>query len=110
MAVLVLATHDNASLKEATAKLVDAAQKIGGDIDVLVAGHNCEAAAAEAAKIAGVRKVLVADGATLAKQIAEPMEQLLLGLAPNYDAILLPADTTGKNVGPRVAAKLDVMQ
>jgi electron transfer flavoprotein alpha subunit len=110
MAVLVIASHDNASLKEATAKLVDAAQKIGGDIDVLVAGQNCQRAVEAAAKIAGVRKVLSADGATLAKQIAEPMEQLIVGLAGNYDALLFPADTTGKNAAPRVAAKLDVMQ
>jgi electron transfer flavoprotein alpha subunit len=110
MAVLVIATHDNASLKEATAKLVDAAQKIGGDIDVLVAGQNCQPAAEAAAKIAGVRKVLSADGVTLAKQIAEPMEHLIVGLAGAYDALLFPADTTGKNAAPRVAAKLDVMQ
>jgi electron transfer flavoprotein alpha subunit len=110
MAVLVIASHDNAGLKEATAKLVDAAQKIGGDIDILVAGQNCQPAAEAAAKIAGVRKVLSADGATLAKQIAEPMEQVIVGLADNYDALLFPADTTGKNAAPRVAAKLDVMQ
>jgi electron transfer flavoprotein alpha subunit len=110
MAVLVIAAHDNTSLKEATAKLVDAAQRIGGDIDVLVAGQNCQPAAEAAAKIAGVRKVLSADGATLAKQIAEPMEHLIVGLASKYDALLFPADTTGKNAAPRVAAKLDVMQ
>ena len=110
MAVLVIASHDNASLKEATAKLVTAAQGIGGDIDVLVAGHNCGPAASAAQQIAGVRKVLVADGATLAKQIAEPMEKLIVGLAGNYDALFFPADTTGKNAAPRVAAKLDVMQ
>ncbi len=110
MAVLVIASHDNASLKEATSKLVSAAQAIGGDVDILVAGHNAGAAAQAAAEIGGVRKVLHADAATLAKQIAEPMEALLLGLAGNYDALLFSADTTGKNAAPRVAAKLDVMQ
>jgi electron transfer flavoprotein alpha subunit len=110
MAVLVIAAHDNASLKEATSKVVAAAQKIGGDIDVLVAGHNAGAAAAAAAKIAGVRKVLHADAAPLAKALAEAMEALITPLAASYDAVLFAADTTGKNVAPRVAAKLDVMQ
>jgi electron transfer flavoprotein alpha subunit len=109
MAVLVVAEHDNASLKEATAKVVAAAQKIGGDIDVLVAGHNAGPAAAEAAKLAGVRKVLHADAQPLAKQLAEAMDALIVPLAANYDAILFPATTSGKNVAPRVAAKLDVM-
>ncbi|MBU6373373.1 MAG: electron transfer flavoprotein subunit alpha/FixB family protein [Alphaproteobacteria bacterium] len=110
MAVLVIATHDNASLKEATSKVVSAAAKIGGDVDVLVAGENAGAAAAAAAKIAGVRKVLHADGGTLGKQLAEPMEALIAPLAAGYDAILFAADTSGKNIAPRVAAKLDVMQ
>jgi electron transfer flavoprotein alpha subunit len=110
MAVLVIASHDNATLKEATAKLVTAAQGVGGDIDVLVAGKGCGPAAQAAQQIAGVRKVLVADGDTLDKQIAEPMEKLIVGLAGGYDALFFPADTTGKNAAPRVAAKLDVMQ
>jgi electron transfer flavoprotein alpha subunit len=108
MAVLVVAAHDNASVKESTGKVVAAAQKIGGDIDVLVAGDNAGGAAAAAAKIAGVRKVLHADG--MGKQLAEAMEALIVPLAANYDAILFAADTTGKNVAPRIAAKLDVMQ
>ncbi len=110
MAVLVVAEHDNASVKDATNKVVTAAKAMGGDVDVLVAGSNAGGAAAAAAKIEGVRKVLHADGATLAKQLAEPMEALITPLAANYDAILFPASTTGKNVAPRVAAKLDVMQ
>jgi electron transfer flavoprotein alpha subunit len=110
MSVLIVASHDNSSLKEATSKIVTAAQGIGGDIDILVAGHNAGPAVEAAAKIAGVRKVLSADGATLAKQLAEPMEALILGLAPAYEAILFATDTNGKNIAPRVAAKLDVMQ
>jgi len=110
MAVLVVAEHDNASVKEATNKVVSAAAKMGGDVDVLVAGHNAGAAAQAAAKIAGVRKVLHADGVTLDHQIAEPMQALIAPLMAGYDAVLFPASTTGKNVAPRVAAKLDVMQ
>jgi electron transfer flavoprotein alpha subunit len=110
MAILVVAEHDNASVKDATNKVVSAAKAMGGDVDVLVAGQNAGGAAAAAAKIDGVRKVLHADGATLSKQLAEPMEALITGLAGGYDAILFAATTTGKNVAPRVAAKLDVMQ
>ncbi len=110
MAVLVVAEHDNASLKDATNKVVTAAKAIGGDVDVLVAGSNAGAAAQAAAKIEGVRKVLQADGATLAKQMAEPMEALIAPLMANYDAVLFAASTTGKNAAPRVAAKLDVSQ
>lgn len=110
MAVLVIAEHDNASLKDSTNKVVSAAKAIGGDVDILVAGQNAGPAAAEAAKIDGVRKVLHADGATLAKQLAEPLEALITPLMANYDAVLFPATTTGKNAAPRVAAKLDVMQ
>ena len=110
MAVLVVAAHDGANVKESTGKVVAAAQKIGGDIDVLVAGENAGGAAAAAAKIAGVRKVLHADGASVGKQLAEAMEALIAPLAANYDAILFAADTTGKNIAPRVAALLDVMQ
>ncbi|MDX2233715.1 MAG: FAD-binding protein [Hyphomonadaceae bacterium] len=110
MAVLVVAAHDGASVKESTGKVVAAAQKIGGDIDVLVAGENAGGAAAAAGAIAGVRKVLHADGQALGKQLAEAMEALIVPLAEGYDAILFAADTTGKNIAPRVAAKLDVMQ
>jgi electron transfer flavoprotein alpha subunit len=109
MAILVVAAHDNASLKEATSKVVAAAQKMGGDIDVLVAGHNAGAAAAAAGKISGVRKVLQAESPALSKHLAEAMEALIVPLAVNYDAVLFAADTTGKNVAPRIAAKLDVM-
>ena len=86
MAVLVVAEHDNASLKDATSKVVTAAKAIGGDVDVLVAGSNAGAAAAAAARVDGVRKVLQADGATLAKQMAEPLETLIAPLMANYDA------------------------
>jgi len=110
MAVLVIAEHDNATVKDATNKVVTAAKAMGGDVDVLVAGSNAGGAAAAAAKIDGVRKVLQADGATLAKQMAEPLEALIVPLAANYDAVLFPASTTGKNAAPRVAAKLDVSQ
>ncbi|MGE3301778.1 MAG: electron transfer flavoprotein subunit alpha/FixB family protein [Hyphomonadaceae bacterium] len=110
MAVLVVGAHDNATLKESTSKAVTAAQGIGGDIDILIAGQGASAAAAAAAQIGGVRKVLLAEDPALAKQLAEAMEALVVGLAPAYDAILFIADTTGKNAAPRVAAKLDVMQ
>jgi electron transfer flavoprotein alpha subunit len=110
MAVLVVAEHDDASVKDATNKVVTAAKAMGGDVDVLVAGSNAGGAAAAAAKIDGVRKVLHADGAVLAKQLAEPMQALIAPLMANYDAVLFPATTTGKNAAPRVAAKLDVMQ
>ena len=104
------AEHDNASLKEATSKVISAAQKIGGDVDVLVAGSNAGAVAAVAAKLAGVRKVLQADGPALAQQSAESLDALITPLMANYDALLFAASTTGKNAAPRIAAKLDVMQ
>jgi electron transfer flavoprotein alpha subunit len=110
MASLVLAEHDNASLKDATHKTVTAAAAVSTPVHILVAGENCEAAAQAAAKIAGVEKVLLAEGAPYARQLAEPMEALLLSLADQYDAILAPATTTGKNILPRVAAKLDTPQ
>ncbi|MBI1251633.1 MAG: electron transfer flavoprotein subunit alpha/FixB family protein [Alphaproteobacteria bacterium] len=110
MAVLVVAEHDGASVKDATHKVVTAAKGMSGDVDVLVAGENAGGAAQAAAKIEGVRKVLHADGASLAKQLAENMQALIVPLMSNYDAVLFPATTTGKNVAPRVAAKLDVMQ
>jgi electron transfer flavoprotein alpha subunit len=110
MASLVLAEHDNKSLKDATAKTVTAASQIGTPVHVLVAGQNCGAAALAAAKLAGVEKVLVADTAPYAHGLAEPVAALILSIAGKYDAILAPATTFGKNVLPRVAAKLDVPQ
>ncbi len=110
MAVLVVAEHDNASLKDATGKVVTAAKAMSADVDVLIAGSHAQDAAAAAAKIAGVRKVLHADAPSLAKQMAEPMDALIVPLMANYDAVLFAATTTGKNAAPRVAAKLDVMQ
>jgi electron transfer flavoprotein alpha subunit len=110
MASLVIAEHDNATLKDATHKTVTAAVEISTPVHVLVAGENCAAVADAAAKIAGVEKVLLADAAPYARQLAEPMEALILSLADKYDAILAPATTTGKNILPRVAAKLDTPQ
>jgi len=110
MPSLVIAEHDNTSLKDATHKTVTAAAAISAPVHVLVAGENCAAVAEAAAKIAGVEKVLLADAPVYAKQLAETMEALILSLADPYDAILAPATTTGKNILPRVAAKLDVGQ
>ena len=110
MAVLVIADHDNQTLRDATHKTVTAAQKLSGDIDVLVAGTNTAAVAAEAAKIAGVRKVLAAESAELGQGLAEAYEALVVPLAANYDAVLTPATSQGKNISPRIAAKLDVAQ
>jgi electron transfer flavoprotein alpha subunit len=108
MAVLVVADHDNQTLKDNTHKTVTAAQAIGGDVDVLVAGTNTAAIAAEAAKIAGVRKVLTAESPELGQGIAEAFQDLIVGLMGDYDAVLTPATSQGKNISPRVAAKLDV--
>jgi electron transfer flavoprotein alpha subunit len=110
MAALVIAEHDNASLKDATAKTVTAAALVSTPVHVLVAGQNCAAVAEQAAKLSGVEKVLLADDAAYAHMLAEPMEALILSVAGGYDAILAPATTTGKNYLPRVAAKLDVPQ
>ncbi len=110
MASLVIAEHDNAVLKDATHKTVTAAAAISTPVHVLVAGENCAAVAEAAAKIAGVEKVLLADSPATARMLAEPMEALILSLADKYDAILAPATTTGKNILPRVAAKLDTPQ
>ncbi len=110
MAVLVVASHDNAELKDATAKVVTAAAAIQSDVDVLVAGHGADAVAQAAAKIAGVRTVIAMDDAGLEHQLAEAMEGAVLSLMDGYDAVLTAADTTGKNFMPRVAAKLDVVQ
>jgi electron transfer flavoprotein alpha subunit len=110
MAVLVVAEHHHGALSDATHKVVTAASKFGGDVDVLVAGENAGSVAPQAAKISGVRKVLKAEGESLRKQTAEAMEALIVPLMANYDAVLFAATTTGKNVAPRIAAKLDVMQ
>lgn len=108
MSILVIAEHDNASLKAATLNVVTAASKIGGDIVVLVAGSNCGAAAEAAAKIAGVSKVLVADNAAYEYQLAENMGELVAELGKNHSHILAAATTTGKDFLPRAAALLDV--
>lgn len=110
MSILVIAEHDNASLKGATLNTVAAAQKIGGDVVVLVAGANCGAAAQAAAKVAGVSKVLVADNAAYANQLAENVSLLVAELGKGYSHILAAATTNGKNMLPRAAALLDVAQ
>ena len=110
MAILLLAEHDNATLSDQTAKALTAAAKIGGDVHVLVAGAGAKAAADAAAKLSGVSKVLLADDASLANNLAEPLAALIVGLAGGYDTIIAPATSSAKNVMPRVAALLDVMQ
>ncbi|HMA88309.1 MAG TPA: FAD-binding protein [Burkholderiales bacterium] len=108
MAILVFAEHDNKSVKKATLSTVAAAQKIGGEIHLLVAGHQCSGAAQAAAKVAGVAKVLHADAPQLDDEIAENIGALLAGLARGYSHLLAPATSNGKNVMPRAAALLDV--
>jgi len=108
MAILVYAEHDNKELKKATLNTVTAASKIGGDIVVLVAGLGCEAVAEQAAKVAGVSKVLCANNAAFEHQLAENVAKLVVSLAGDYSHIVAPATTTGKNFLPRVAALLDV--
>ncbi|QBR02079.1 electron transfer flavoprotein subunit alpha/FixB family protein [Paraburkholderia pallida] len=110
MTNLVIAEHDNASIKAATLNTVAAAQKIGGDVHVLIAGHNAQAAAEAAAMIAGVSKVLLADAPQLEQGLAENLEATVLSIAKNYSHILAPSTAAGKNVTPRIAAKLDVAQ
>lgn len=110
MAVLLIAEHTNAELNAATAKAVSAAKGLGGDIHVLVAGSGCRPAAEAAAKLEGVTKVLVADAPQFAHQLAEEMAALIVPLMANYDAALAASTPGGKNVLPRVAALLDVMQ
>ena len=110
MTSLVLAEHDNARLNEATAKTVAAASKLGGDVHVLVAGKGASAVAAEAAKLTGVAKVLLVESDALEHALAEPLAALIVSVAGSYDALLAPATSIGKNVMPRVAALLDVMQ
>jgi electron transfer flavoprotein alpha subunit len=108
--ILVVAEHDNASIKGATLNTVAAAAQCGGDVHVLIAGHNAGPAAAAAAQIAGVAKVIHADAEYLAHGLAENMAAQVLAIASNYSHILFPATASGKNIAPRVAAKLDVGQ
>ena len=110
MAVLVIADHHDGIVRDSTHKTITAAQKVSGDIDVLVAGKGVDGAAAAAAKIAGVRKVLAADSDALGQGLAEAYEALVVGLMGGYDAVLTPSTSMGKNFSPRVAAKLDVSQ
>jgi electron transfer flavoprotein alpha subunit len=110
MTTLLLAEHDNKILKDATHKALTAAKALGADVHVLVAGKGCRAVAEAAAKLDGVNKVLLADGAAYEHMLAEPVGALVHSLAPGYDAMVAPATTTGKNVMPRIAALLDVMQ
>jgi electron transfer flavoprotein alpha subunit len=110
MAILLVAEHDNATLSDQTAKALSAASKIGGDVDILIAGKDAKGAADAAAKLAGVRKVLLAEADGLAERLAEPLAALIVSLADNYDTVIAPATTMGKNVLPRVAALLDVAQ
>jgi electron transfer flavoprotein alpha subunit len=108
MAVLVVADHDNVQLKDNTHKTVTAAKALSDDVDILVAGQGIAGVAAQAAKIAGVRKVLTAESEALGQHIAEALSASIAPLMANYDAILIPATSVGKNFAPRVAAMLDV--
>ncbi|MGB9495815.1 MAG: FAD-binding protein [Azonexus sp.] len=110
MTILVIAEHDNTALKAATLNTVAAAQKIGGDIHVLIAGSNCQPAAQAAAHLQGVTKVSVADAAHYLDQTAENLSALVMAIASEYSHILAPATTFGKNLAPRIAALLDVAQ
>src|SRR5215217_985522 len=110
MTTLLIAEHDNAHLKDATHKALSAAQALGAPVHVLVAGSNARAAAEAAARLEGVEKVLLADGPAYEHQLAEPLAALIVSLASSYDALVAPSTSNGKNVMPRVAALLDVMQ
>ena len=110
MTILILAEHDNATLNPATAKAVTAAKSIGGDIHVVVAGSGVTSVADQAAKLDGVTKVLIADAPHLANVLAEEVSALLVKLMSSYDVLIAPATASGKNILPRVAALLDVMQ
>ena len=110
MTILVIAEHDNAGLKSATGNAVSAAQKIGGDIAILVAGHQCRGAADAAAKIDGISKILLVDAARYGHGLGENLASLIVGMASGYTHLIAPATTSGKNVMPRVAALLDVGQ
>ncbi len=110
MAVLLLAEHDNKTLGPATAKALTAARRFGADVDILVVGEGCRGVAEAAAKLDGVRKVLLAEAPHLAQRLAEETSAVIVPLMKNYAALLAPATTMGKNVLPRVAALLDVAQ
>ncbi len=110
MTTLLIAEHDNAGIREATARALTAATELGGAVHILVAGNGCAGAAAEAAKLAGVAKVLIADDERLAHQLSEPLAALVVALAPTYDAFVTPATAVGKTAMPRIAALLDTMQ
>jgi electron transfer flavoprotein alpha subunit len=110
MKTLLVAEHDNTALSDLTHKALSAAKALGGDVDILVAGKDCKGVAEEAAQLGGVARILCADAEPLAQRLAEPLAALLVRLAEDYDAIVAAASTTGKNVMPRVAALLDVMQ
>ena len=110
MAILLVAEHDNATLSDQTAKALTAALEIGSDVDVLVAGKGAKGVADAAGRLKGVRKVLLAEAGELEQHLAEPMAALVVSLADGYDTLVAPATTNGKNIMPRVAALLDVMQ
>ncbi|MBJ7537439.1 electron transfer flavoprotein subunit alpha/FixB family protein [Marinomonas transparens] len=110
MSVLVIAEHDNKSLKPATLNTVTAATQIDADVHILIAGHECQAVAEQASQVAGVTKVMVADNAVYEHQLAENVSKLIVEVAEGYEHILAPATTTGKNTLPRVAALLNVAQ
>ena len=110
MTTLLLAEHDGKILKDATHKALTAAKALGAEVHVLVAGRACRPVAEAAAALDGAKKVLLADGAAYEHMLAEPLAALLVSLAPSYDALVAPATTSGKNIMPRVAALLDVMQ
>jgi len=110
MPTLLLAEHDNTTLKDATNKALTAAKALGAEVHILVAGQNCKAVAEAAAKLDGVAKVLLADAPSYAHMLAEPTAALIVALAPPYETIMAAATTAGKNIMPRVAALLDVMQ
>ena len=110
MTTLLIAEHDNKALKDATHKALTAAKALGADVHVLVAGHSCRPVAEAAANLEGVKKVVLTDQPAYEHMLAEPMAALVVALAPSYEAIVAPATTTGKNIMPRVAALLDVMQ
>ena len=110
MSILLLAEHDNSTLSELTARALTAASAIGGEVDLLVAGLGARDVALAASRLAGVRRVLLAEGAALEHRLAEPTAALIVSLAGGYDAIVAPAGSNGKSILPRVAALLDVMQ
>lgn len=110
MTILLLGEHDNSQLSEQTGKALSACMDIGGDIHILIAGHECSAVADEASQLNGVSKVLLAQGSHLEHMLAESMSDLLMSLSEGYDTFVAPATSNGKNVMPRLAALLDVMQ